>query len=51
MRSTTDRGEGSRRPRKAQARGILAKSSVGGRIIEDRLFQDFLAGLRIEQPD
>lgn len=31
--------------------GILAKSSVGGRIVEDRLFQDFLAGLRIDQLD
>ena len=31
--------------------GILAKPSAGGRVIEDRLFQDFLAGLRIEQPD
>jgi hypothetical protein len=31
--------------------GILANPSAGGRVIEDRLFQDFLAGLRIEQPD
>jgi hypothetical protein len=30
---------------------IRTKSSVGGRIIEDPLFQEFLAGLRIEQLD
>jgi hypothetical protein len=32
-----------------QRGGILTKSSLGGRIVEDRLFQDFLAGLRIDQ--
>ena len=31
--------------------GVLAKSSAGGTLIEDRLLSNYLAGLRIEQLD